>query len=207
MGDIASLSGLELPGNPLVPLEASTKLYVDTSISQYPLAIGEETIPRELLISSVGASSQSLRLSYFFARKSEVTAQVKMLSAATAAAATPTLARMGLFTIAANGDGTLVASTVNDTTLFAAINSSYTRPWSAPYAKVAGQFYALGLLLVSTVAMPTIAGLAGLGTVTGESAVAPRMQGLISGQANLPAAFTAASVVATTGRYYGAILP
>jgi len=207
LGEIGPTDRLILPGDPTVPLHATPKQYVDTSISQFPLEVGEETIPRELLNSTSGLSSQQLRLSYFLARKSEITTQVKMFSSTAAAAATPTLVRMGLFTIAANGDGTLVASTVNDTTIFAATNTGYTRSWSDSYAKVAGQFYAFGLLIVSAVTMPTLAGIAILAAVAGENALAPRSQGLITGQANLPATFTAASVANTDRRYYGAILP
>ncbi|GAA0494815.1 hypothetical protein Ade02nite_19680 [Paractinoplanes deccanensis] len=173
------------------------------------LTVGEETIARDMAISGgMITNTQVLRLTHFTARKSESTTQVRMISGGTAAAATPTLVRMGLYLVDGNGDGTLVASTANDTSLFAATNTAYTRSWTAPYAKVAGQRYALGVLVVTAATAPQLVGnsIAGVGAAA-EPSVAPRLSGSLAGQADLPASFTAASLAATGQRFYGVLLP
>jgi len=169
---------------------------------------GEETFPRDLLSSSsaVAPISQSLRLTYFTARKTESTTQVRMYSGGTAAAATPSLCRIGLWSVAANGDLTLVASTANDTTLFAGTVTAYTRSWSAPYAKVAGQRYAIGALVVSATTMPTFGGSQVTYSAEGGS-VAPVMGAVINSQADLPSSVAVGSLAASGQRLYAVILP
>lgn len=171
------------------------------------LASGEETMSRPdyVTASAVTTVSGNMRLAYFTARKSETTTQVRVNTGTTAAAATPTLCRLGLFSIAANGDGSLVAAIANDTTLFAATSTPYTRSWTAPYAKVAGATYALGILVVSAAATPTLGGLT-LASAA-EAAIAPRLTGSIPSMTDLPASFLAGDVAATGGWLYGAVLP
>lgn len=178
------------------------------ALSNNQVDSGQEVFSRELLtsVTVAAATSQQLRLNYFVARKSETTTQVKVYSGGTAAAATPSLVRFGLYSVAANGDLTLVASIANDTTIFAGASTAYTRSWSVAYAMVAGQRYALGVLVVSAAAMPTYTGT----TVTSptEQAISPMFCGVIGGQADLPLGpVAAAGISATTGRIYGVILP
>jgi hypothetical protein len=171
------------------------------------LTSGEGTTLRENATTgaAVAATTGIMRLAYFTALKSETTTAVRVGTGTTAAAATPTLCRIGLYSIAANGDGTLVASIANDTTLFAGASTSYTRSWSTPYAKVAGQRYAVGLLVVSGATTPTLNGVAL--SSSAEAAVAPRLAGLISGQTDLPSSFVAGDVAVYGGLLYAAILP
>lgn len=171
------------------------------------LTSGEETCARHLAQSSaVATSNQGLRLTYFTARKTETTANVRMDTGGTAAAATPTLCRFGLYSVDSGGGGTLVASTANDTTLFAAGNTGYTRAWSTPYSKVAGQRYALAVLVVTGAATPTFWGIGSAG-LAADAGLAPRLGGLLTGQADLPSSFTDASLTATAQCFYGAVLP
>lgn len=169
------------------------------------LTSGEETMSRldADTASAVTTTTGNLRLTYFTARKTETTTQVRVNTGTTAAAATPTLCRLGLYLIDSAGDGTLVASIANDTTLFAATSTAYTRSWSAPYAKTAGLRYALGILVVSGAATPTLNG-ATLSNGT-EASIAPQVAGNISGQADLPASFSAPAGAAF--RLYAAVLP
>lgn len=179
-------------------------LQVDSS----PLSVGEEVMGRRY-IASVGVTIATgvLQLSYFTARKTEVTTQARVVTGGTAAAATPTICRFGLYSIAANGDGALVASIVNDTTLFAATSTAYTRSWSSSYTKLAGQRYALGLIVVSGVAVPSFMGvLLGTGPST-ESSIAPRITSRLTAQTDLPSTFTDASLLSTATNIYGAVLP
>src|SRR5688572_24209899 len=158
------------------------------------LTAAEEIFPRDLATSLGGPSgSGQLRLMYFTCRKTETTSQVRMYSSTTAAGATPTLVRIGLYSIAANGDGTLVASTVNDTALFSAASTTYQKSWSTPYAKAAGQRYAVGLLIVTAAALPTLLG-SFVGNAGLATASAPTMAASLTGQADLPVSYTAASL-------------
>ncbi len=157
---------------------------------------GEETIPRPLCQSeSLLSTTQVLRLTYFTARKTELITQVKMISGGTAAGATPSLIRIGLYTVASNGDLTLVASTATDTALFAAANTAYTKALSASYQKVAGQRYALGLLLNTAAAFPTIMAMsASASRIAVINSIAPLITGSVTAQANLPSTVATASV-------------
>lgn len=174
------------------------------------LEVGEETLPRDIATSSaVGITSGDVRLTYFTARKSETSTQVRMISGGTAAAATPTLCRIGLYSIASDGAGTLVASTPNDTAMFSATATAYTKSWSASVAKTAGQRYALGIIVITAAATPTFVGLGPTGSTSNENAQAPRIAGLLTGQSDLPASFTGAAISAgaATRRYYAVVTP
>lgn len=168
------------------------------------LTSGEEIFPPDDAQSGTNVTTtQTLRLSYFDCRKSESTTAVRVISGGTAAAATPTLVRIGLYTIDSTGAGTLVASTANDTALFATTATVYTKSWSVAYNKVRGTRLAVGVLVVSAVATPTLAG-KGI-TSTAEVSLAPRKTGSISGQTDLPSSFTGASVSSSFSRFYAAL--
>lgn len=170
------------------------------------LTLGEATMHRRHISSAtVLSGSGALRLTYFTARKTETTTQVRLISGATAAAATPTLVRAGLYTVAGNGDIALVASIANDTALFAAGSTLYTRSWSVPYAKVAGQRYALGILVVTGATAPSYLGQSVLSAF--ESTAAPRLGGAVTGQTDLPASVVSASIVDSGNLAYSVILP
>lgn len=195
-------------GQMLVCVVAGTPgTWVTPSDTRNLLATGEETLPRDLVTNSGGITmtSGTLRLTFFTARKTETTTQVRVISGGTAAGATPTLCRVGLYAVDATGDGTLVASIPNDTALFATQLTAYTRSWSVALAKVAGIRYALGDLVVTGATAPTLVG--AIPVSSAELAVAPRLSGILTGQTDLPAGFTEAGLTATTTRVYGAVLP
>lgn len=172
--------------------------------AQAPLAVGTSNIPREMInSSSVTTGTQVLRLSYFFALKTLTSTQARILAGGTAAAATPTLVRVGLYSIDGAGNGTLVASTPNDTTLLAAANTSYTKSWSSSIALVAGTQYALGLLVVTAAAAPTMCGMSIASA--NEAAVVPRQSGQITGQADLPASFVTGAPAVSGSYVYAAL--
>lgn len=165
---------------------------------------GEESFSRLLVSSQVTMTSQALRLGYFTARKTETVNNLRASVGSTAAGATPTLIRYGLYTVATNGDITLVASTPNDTALLAAPNTGYSKAVSTPYAKVAGLLYAFGVLVVTAATAPALASVV---LPVGEMAVAPRLAGTVTGQADLPASVLSASIAATSAGLYGVALP
>jgi hypothetical protein len=171
---------------------------------QAPIS-GEETVPLLAVPGSAAPASQSLRLSYFTARKTETITQLAMTGGGTAAAPTPTLARWGVYSIAPNGDGTLVASIASDTTLFASASTRYIRSLATPWSKTAGQRYAWGYLVASVATVPSIVGNAAI--PFGAAALPPRRTGAIPTQSDLPSTFTGASVGASSILLYGEMLP
>ncbi len=169
------------------------------------LAVGEESVNRTAIgAATLGPASQQLRLVYVVARKTEIKTKVRTTTIG-AAGATPSLVRFGVWSINAAGDGTLIASTANDTALFAGAGTAYEKTFSAPYTTQAGLTYAWGWLIVSAAAMPTFPGVNP--TPAPELLIAPRLTGLIAGQADLPASFANASVTASSHRTYIAVLP
>lgn len=132
---------------------------LESAGSDYILSsqLGESVYPREEFVTATAAATTELVLAGFVAKKSQSITQLRVCTTGTAAAATPTICRLGVFQRAANGDITLIASTANDITLFAATNTLYTKALSAPWNKVAGVEYFIGLLIVSGAAMPTFA--------------------------------------------------
>jgi hypothetical protein len=198
-------------GNTFVCTVAGTPgTWVTPSDLKDMVAAGEETMHRRYVTSqSVATTNQNFNLSYFTARKTEVTTQVRITSGSTAAAATPTLCRIGLYLIdPSTGNGTLVASTVNDTSLFSSASIAYLKSWSSPYSKVAGNRYALATLVVSAVATPTLLGVAVTAANIGaENTAAPRLHGRLTAQADLPSTFAEASIITSAVLHYAVVLP
>jgi len=211
---ITSQGAIVLPGDPAEALHAVPKQYVDAGLAAKEeldpnrLATGEELYRRgDATAINVVSTAQWLRLVYFTARKAQTTTQVRVIGGNNAAGATPTLCEIGLFEINAAGDGTRVAATGNDTSLFATALATYTRSWLASYNMVIGQRYALSWLVVTTAAAPTYSGIALASALDVEAGIAPRITGRLTGQTTTPASFTAASVGASIARPYGVILP
>lgn len=166
------------------------------------LDVGEENLPRKRLAAGSNLTSGTMQLSYWTARKTESVSQVRVLSAGTAIA-TPTLAKVGVYTVASDGAGTLVASTASDGTIFGSTFNIFTRSLAAPFTKMAGQRYALAVLTVAA----TAGSCYGCNVFGGEAAASPRGTGQIAAQSDLPASFTAGQVAATSFFCYGALLP
>jgi hypothetical protein len=176
------------------------------------LSSGESVFPRMAINNSNNATSSGvLRLTFWTARKTETCTRVRTITGSTAAGATPTVCRMGIYTVDANGDGTLVASTANDTTLFATQNTAYTKSFSGGnLSKVKGQRYAFGIIVVTGAAAPSFAGCTSADVSPGgrlEFAMAPRLAGNVASLSDLPSSFTEASLNAAMSMYYGAVIP
>lgn len=176
--------------------------YTPTPLLDNEVASAETTIPRDLAQTSTVLVSGSLHLTHHTARSSITVVRLRTVVSSPVAGGTPTLCRMGIYTIAANGDGTLVASTPNDTNLWVT-QGTFTeaqKALSASLALVPGQRYAVGLLIVSAAAMPALYAAVPLNTTT--MGATPRLSALLSGQTDLPSSFTAASLTASNKRYY-----
>lgn len=155
---------------------------------------GEFVPDRNDWTASVAVVAGTLQLSYFTALKSEAINNVTTVTVGTAAGATPTLCRVGLYAVAANGDLTLEAATANDTTLWANINNAYSRALTGTWNKVVGRRYAAGLLCVTAAATPVIAG--HTYSTSFVSSGPPQMAGSLAGQTDLPSNISAGSIAA-----------
>lgn len=169
---------------------------------------GESTIRRDLVRdSNLAPGSGSVRPTFFFAQRTETISQIKIRSGVTAAGATPTLVRLGVFVSDEQGNLTLVASTANDTTLFAATNTAYTKALSASFTKVAGLLYAFAPLTITAAAVPNFLGCA-LNAVFGpELLEMPPVVSNFGSQSDLPATIARGSQTSTTGTIYAELLP
>lgn len=165
------------------------------------LTSGEEVLPRDLVTSEYPLTSGTVMFSYFTARKTESISQIQT-EVYTTAGATLTIARIGIYVPAA-GTLTLVASSVNDTAMWTAANTPYPKALSAPWAKVAGTRYAFAAIAVGTT-MPTL-GAIGIRYQTGANA--PRVQGELAAQANLPASTPESGLASGHRRLQALMLP
>lgn len=178
------------------------------------LTVGEENIPRELSSSTTGPSPTSgqLRLSFWTARKTETITQGRMYTGGTAAGATPTLCRFGVYRVDADGSVVLVAACANDTALFAGATTGYTRTFTTfasgetSWVKRAGQRYGAACLVVSGAAMPNFAGVFQVGSAP-ENILSVPITGLLAGQTDLPTSTTLAALSASSSRFYMAVAP
>lgn len=157
-----------------------------------------ESMQRELVTTFVAPGTGGLRFRFFTADHSG-TASTATVVVGTAAGATPTLCRLGLYLVNGSGDGTLVASTPNDTALFNTPGAPVSKNFSVSYAMIRGQRYATGILIVTGAATPTLAATSFDGVTY---AVAPRVTGFLSGQTDLPANFTAGGLGTTGTAHY-----
>ena len=157
---------------------------------------GVETFNRffaNSLTVGAGGASGTMRLSYFTPSATVTCSTVVACSGTTAAAATPTLIRFGFYTVAANGDITLVASTPNDTALFALTSTEYTKALSSAYTFIGGQRYAGAILVISGTTLPSFIGQAASLPIS-TIARGPRLNGFVTGQTDLPASVAAGSI-------------
>jgi hypothetical protein len=192
---ITGLSGLS--GDAFAFASGSGVFLAPTSAATDPdtLTVGETSMRREYAQGTPQLSTGNMVLTYFTARKTETVNNVQVVVGGTAAAGT-TIARYGIYTVDATGNLTLVASTANDTTLWNGTFAAPSRALSASWSKVAGQRYALGVLFVGTTG-PKLSGFAAANS--GAMALAPRLNGNVTGLSDLPSTVTGGTVAATQG--------
>jgi predicted RNA-binding protein with TRAM domain len=171
------------------------------------LTAGQETMPRlAVQANAVTLTSTNMRLAYFTSRKTETVNNVRLVNNG-AAGATPSLIRVGVYSVASDGTLTIIGSTTNDTTLFASPGAPYTKALSAGVSLVVGKRYAIGLLVVSSATMPTMFGSPNIGGVGSEANQAPVMSAAVNGQSDLPSPISPGSIGASAQMFYAAILP
>ncbi len=170
------------------------------------LTSGESTMPRIVVSqNAVAGGNGNMRFTYFTARKSETITQVRWPCGGTAQVGA-TLCRIGVWEVDGSGNLTLVASTANDTNLWLAGSTSYTKSFSSSFAKVRGTRYATAALVVGTSTAPTFYGQTAM--LAGENGIAPVVASLLGGQTDLPSSVLVGSLtLGQSHRAYAALLP
>lgn len=159
---------------------------------------GEGAFSRRLCSSSVTIANQTARFAFWRAQRTGRVGSIKMFTAGTAAATVTTI-KFGLYEADdAESTFTLVASTANDTALFAATNTVYSKAVATAYKRTRGKLYAAGALFVGTTAPVVVAAPVLLGPTDSTSlAYNPGpISGILSSITDLPASFTLATLVA-----------
>lgn len=182
------------------------------SRSKNQLATGESLFDRGItpLGESVAASSGQLVINYFEAEKTESINNIAVWTGQTAAAATPTLIRFGIYSVAADDSGVaLLASTANDTTLLSVASTRYPKALTSTWSKVAGVRYAFTYLIVSGAALPTFIArnTASLAILDSMLATTPRICATLNAQADLPASWAVGSLANTRRHCYAEFTP
>jgi hypothetical protein len=154
---------------------------------------GDTTLTRTTpMVDTLTTSSGTLLLSYFTASRAESINRITIVAGDTGAAATPTLLRVGLYSVSNAGALTLVTSASSDTAAMATPNQA--TDWQVTsYDVTAEQRYAVGFLVVTGAATPTLVGVSSELPST-ELGVEPRLAATLAGQTNLPASITAGTV-------------
>ena len=166
---------------------------------------GIETFSRLFANSNtITVATGTVKLTYFTADAALTVGNLKVVTGTTGSSGTaPTLCKLGLYSVAANGDLALIASSANDVTMFGAATSEVIRAVTTPAAVAQGARLALAVLVVSTGTLPQLAGATPSITLL---ALDKRLYGQISGQTDLPATWTTGVATSNTV-HYGVILP
>lgn len=164
---------------------------------------------------NIGQTSQRVQFTFWQAPVTGTVTKLRTVTGGTAAAATPTVGRVGLYTVPDTWTGNLdcVAAIANDTTLWATTFTVYDRALAAAtvggqamplsYQVVAGKYYATATLQVNAGTPASFYGsqnvMDGLsGGTPAINTIAPRLGAALNGQSDLPLSVVISSL-ATNG--------
>lgn len=153
------------------------------------------TLPRGQQ-NEVTVNSGELNLTYFQAPSGLAVSNVATSSMGTAAASV-TLAKVGIFEVDGSGNLTLIGSTPNTTNLYANTYLVYETAFTASVSLTQGHTYAVGTIIVAGTP-PTMVG----SYTTSDANLAPRLCGLLTGQTDLPSSITAGAVASNYRAFY-----
>ncbi len=166
-----------------------------------------EPFPLDICLENNGGGSTTsgaLRLTFFTPQYTKTVDAFKTGCVTAGVGNTPTVCRMGLYTVDSAGNITLVASTPNDTALFS--STWNVKALSASYKILKGHRYATGTLYVGTggtaPAMQGAATTAGTAFGTNNDT---RLNGSVSGQTDLPGTVAYSSVANTGVRWWSGL--
>lgn len=171
------------------------------------LVTGEAVMDRwHISTNAVGGVSGELLLTMFTAKKTESISKLYIVSGSTANAATPTLVRVGVYEFDSTANQwNLVGSSANDTTLFSATFSTYTVNLSTSFTKTAGKRYAIGILIVSAVAVAKFYGNAAVSSSI--TFVEPKISAKQTGLSDLPATIAPGAMLGSPLGIYAEVRP
>lgn len=170
------------------------------------ITTGEAVMGRRFASSSgIPTGTQSIRLTYFTARKTGTYTQLRMTCGGSGHTLA-TLVKFAIFSVAGDGTLTCIGVTANDTAMLVTPNTEYTKATTASYAVTAGQRYAFGVLVVTAGTAPTVCGgVIAPGTAAGR---APQLAGIITGQSDMPAVNGTLAASSANGQSpYGELVP
>jgi hypothetical protein len=160
-----------------------------------------ETLPRYAVQGALSPAVGTILMACTTALSTLTVSNLLICTGSTARVGTPTLVKLGLYTLDGSGNATLVASTASDTTIGSGTNTLYTKAIAlngsggsiSSYQLVRGQRYGLAYIEVGSTSSATMRcanlGVGGLGSLA--PAVA-RVTG--TGQTDLAASITNASL-------------
>jgi hypothetical protein len=119
---------------------------------------GIETMSRFDGIGGQALTSQRVQYAFFTPKAAKTVTKAIVATGATAAGASPSVVRIGLYTADASDNLTgPIVSTANDTALLvSSTQTDFEKALSATYTFIAGQRYAAALLVVSGTTMPAV---------------------------------------------------
>lgn len=200
------MGAVDLPGGSGLTAEQSGLLnklnYFDLSS-----ALGETNCGLRFATNNVSLVSGRVIWSYFMARRTFTASAIATYTLGTAAGGT-TAGFQGIYSVAANGDLTLLSSITSDTTLWGSTNSRYASVLTTPVSIVAGQIYATAILIVTAGAVPSILCMAQTAnTADGQAWQLQRpMAAALTGQATLPASAASGTLIQQGGWHYAEVL-
>lgn len=162
-------------------------------------------------ISSNGCATTSgtVRLLFFTAQRTESIGSVMISAGSTAAGATVSLCKYGIYTVDGSGNLTLAHSTASDTSLMGSTNTEYAKALTSTWSKVRGTRYAVGFLIVTSGTAPTLNGqsVAALSAINGSKSYRQRRTGALTSQTDLPASISAGSLTGSSSAFYAEFVP
>jgi hypothetical protein len=147
------------------------------------------TLPRYMTGSTFTAATGELYLGYFQAGETGAAATIHTYCGSTTASGL-TKCRFAVYSEDDDGDLTLIGSTANDTSQFGTQFGGVSKALQSLASIVQGEMYALGVLFVGTTP-PDIGGVFGN---QAELSVDHRLNGILTGQADLPSTISAGSI-------------
>lgn len=168
--------------------DGTTKAYVDAvvGVNSTQLTSGILTMPRSQASRGAynydGVADSTLMLTYVYPSE-DIDIDNLMCFTREAGTGTPTLARMGVYSVDGAGDLALLASTTSDATILTTAWTGHYKALSTTVRLVAGSVYAFAFVGVGTTMMP---GFYGINGPSGEFALDPAVCGKVDSSTDLP---------------------
>jgi len=165
----------------------------------------QEMFSRRFASANASMPTQNCRVTFFTPYLTQVVNSLRSFTSGTAAGATPTTCKMGLYSVdPSTGDLTRIGITANNTGLWAAANTAYTQALTSPVTVYAGHRYAFAALIDTAAATPTLV------AETLQQSVANtnnRLCGTVSGlQTDIPASILSTGFVVAASALYGELV-